>query len=49
MPNDPTTRDAEPGEFCECGRPATIVYVTSTYGDVASCGESLGGDRLLHP
>ena len=45
MPTDPTTRPAEPGERCECGRQATVVYVTNDFGDVASCGSDLGGDR----
>jgi hypothetical protein len=31
-------RPAEPGETCDCGRPAVVVFVTARWGDVAYCG-----------
>jgi hypothetical protein len=36
-------RDARPGEACECGRPATVVFVTEPFGDVPYCGIPDGG------
>jgi hypothetical protein len=38
-------RPAEPGELCTCGRPAWIVYLTSTFGPIGYCGRSDGGDQ----
>lgn len=29
-----------PGEICECGEPAVIVYITEKFGDVPFCGTS---------
>lgn len=31
------TRVPVDGETCSCGQPAIVVYVTTKYGDVASC------------
>jgi hypothetical protein len=31
-------RAARPGELCSCNRPATVVYLTSDFGGVGSCG-----------
>lgn len=44
-----TTRPPEPGEVCECGRPASIVYVTERFGDVPHCGTQLGGQPATSP
>jgi hypothetical protein len=38
-------RAPRPGECCQCGRPATVVYVTERFGDVAYCGIPDGGRR----
>jgi hypothetical protein len=40
-----TERPARPGELCECGRPAVVVYETERFGDVGWCGVSDGGAR----
>jgi hypothetical protein len=31
-------RPARPGEVCDCGRPAVVVFVTGRFGDVPYCG-----------
>ena len=33
------SRPATAGERCTCGRPATVVYQTETFGDVPHCGD----------
>jgi hypothetical protein len=43
--HDMTTRPAEPGELCTCGRQAIAVYPSDTYGEVGDCGIRDGGDR----
>ena len=39
------TRSPEPGECCICGRPAIVVYITESFGDVGYCGIPDGGQR----
>ena len=35
---EPRERAARPGELCDCGRPAMIVYLTQGHGEVPWCG-----------
>lgn len=46
---DATTRPAEPGELCTCGRQAVTVYPTHDYGDVGHCGQDGAGMRPVLP
>ena len=36
-----TERPAEPGEVCDCGRPAVVVFITEAHGPVPWCGQYL--------
>jgi hypothetical protein len=35
---DASTRPAQPGDLCTCGRPAVTVFSTEKFGDVGHCG-----------
>jgi hypothetical protein len=41
-------RAPRPGELCQCGRPAVIVYITERFGEVPYCGIPDGGRRPGH-
>jgi hypothetical protein len=41
----PTERPALPTDRCTCGRPAVVVYLTETHGEVGYCGVPDGGCR----
>jgi len=40
-------RPAKPGEVCDCGRPAVVVYLTEAHGPVPYCG--IPGRRQVSP
>jgi hypothetical protein len=40
-----TERPAQPGERCDCGQPANVVFITEQHGDVPSCGVVHRGDE----
>ena len=43
---DPTAwRPAYEGERCDCGQPASTVFVTERWGDVPYCGVPHAGDH----
>jgi hypothetical protein len=47
-PAEESTRRAEPGELCVCGRQASIV-ITGPWGDVGACSVDGGGQRPVLP
>lgn len=45
MPSETTTRPAEPGELCVCGRQAITVIESGRWGPTGDCGIRDGGAK----